>query len=197
MNKFSKLVIVLALTSTMGFGTQAFAEMGVNSSTTGSSGTGTLNAYGTGTTTGTDGMGTTGTTTGTGTYGTGTTTDTTGTYGTGTTGTGTTGYGTTSSTTPGAYGTYGTDGTGTGTTNYGTTLGNTVSNKTHHLLDRMNTYSNTNANTKGYGGNYDTYSYRANADTTTKGTNWGWLGLLGLLGLVGMRGGNRNESDIK
>jgi hypothetical protein len=125
---------------------------------------------------GADGTGTTGTYTGTtGNDGTGTgTSGTSGTVGTTTTpGTGTTNTA-----------------TGTSTTGYGTTSGATP---THHLLDRMNTHRTKNTG-DGYGGNYNTYSYRANADTTTRGTNWGWLGLLGLLGLAGMRGRNRNES---
>lgn len=121
-----------------------------------------------------------------------TTTGTTGTTATGTT-TGTTATGTTTTTGTGTMGT--TTGTTTGTGTTGTTG---VSRYNDNMLDRMNTYTNANDPTGyGYGGNYNTYSYRTNAAATTnRGMNWGWLGLLGLFGLAGVRTRNRDEGKF-
>jgi MYXO-CTERM domain-containing protein len=175
MNKFNKTVLALALTASLGFGGQAFAQDMAGTGATGGTSNGThaagttTGALGTGMTTGD--YGNAGATTGTGT--------TTGTYGTGTGTTGTTGAGTT--------------GTGTGIGGALSGMGNSVRNYSDNMLDRMNTYNNTNDTTGyGFGGNYNTATYRTNA-ATDNDTDWGWLGLLGLLGLAGLRSRNRDK----
>ncbi len=66
------------------------------------------------------------------------------------------------------------------------------------MLDRMNTYTGANDRTGyGYGGNYNTNTYRTNAAANNNGANWGWLGLLGLLGLAGLRNRNRDEGEFR
>ncbi|GCL72299.1 WGxxGxxG family protein [Paenibacillus naphthalenovorans] len=154
MNKLGKTVLALALTASLGFGGQAFAEVS-------STGTGLSSTQGTSTATAPGSTTTTGT--GTATY-------------TGTTGTaGTAGRGTA---------TYNDPVTGTRTNNYN-----------DNMLDRMNTYNTRTG--YGYGGNYDTTTYRTNAATAGRGMDWGWLGLLGLLGLAGLRGRNHEEGREK
>ena len=69
---------------------------------------------------------------------------------------------------------------------------------TDNMLDRMNNYT-TNRTGYGYGGNYDTNTYRTNnyRTTATNNNNWGWLGLLGLIGLAGLRNRNERRDDVR
>lgn len=82
-------------------------------------------------------------------------------------------------------------GTGTGSqflngNSYGTTDRNRGYRAQSNVTDRNMTDRNTGYRTQSYAND----GYRAMATTTSRHTDWGWLGLLGLLGLFGMRSRN-------
>lgn len=63
--------------------------------------------------------------------------------------------------------------------------------RTTNLNDRMSTKSIATTPPSTYGTSYRAYS----TTNTSKGMNWGWLGLVGLLGLAGLRSGNRRRDE--
>ncbi|WNR43722.1 WGxxGxxG family protein [Paenibacillus roseipurpureus] len=119
-------------------------------------------------------------------------------------GNGTTGNYNGSLTTPNTYSGYGTT-RGTGVMDhingFGTNVGDKAEdvaeraqrgvNRSVNTVDRMSTKSLSTTPPSTYGTSYRAYS----TTDTSKGMNWGWLGLLGLLGLFGMRSSNRGRDE--